>query len=137
MTNFATPTAQTGVDLGELHGSLLYIKVNTFTAAVQTTFGPTDTVSVDIAVLDGAKKGTVTEDALLFPKVLVSSLKKYADTGQIVLGRLVRGTAKPGQSAPWLLEAPTQDDIAVAHKYEAYVKTQAPAVAPAAADEPF
>ena len=69
-------------------------------------------------------------DTLIFPRILVSSLKP--NVGKVVLGRLGKGVAKPGQSAPWTLSAPTEDDIAVARKYDAYKATQV-----AAQDAPF
>ena len=49
------------------------------------------------------------EDVLWFPKVLVGSLK--GRIGQKVLAVLGKGTAKPGQSAPWILiDATSQGD---------------------------
>jgi hypothetical protein len=66
--------------------------------------------------------------------VLCSQLAPSAG-GKPVLGRLGRGTAKPGQSAPWMLTAPTEADIAVAQKFDAYKATQVATVA--AADSPW
>jgi hypothetical protein len=52
-------------------------------------------------------------DVLWFPKVLVGSLK--GRIGQKVLGVLGKGTAKPGQSAPWILiDASTEPDAVTA-----------------------
>ncbi|KQP24315.1 hypothetical protein [Aeromicrobium sp. Leaf272] len=45
--------------------------------------------------------------------------------GQKVLGRLGQGNAKPGQSAPWLLNEATADDVA---KAEQWVAQYAPTV---------
>jgi hypothetical protein len=51
------------------------------------------------------------EDVLWFPKVLVGSLK--GRIGQKVLAVLGKGTAKPGQSAPWILVDATTDNDCV------------------------
>jgi len=39
------------------------------------------------------------------------------------VGRLGQGLAKPGKSAPWVLNAPTQADVTIAEKYVAHVAT--------------
>ena len=66
------------------------------------------------------RPGTTAEDALLFPKVLVASLKNRV--GQTVLATLTQGVAKPGQSAPWTLTDATGDPAAVkrATDFDAY-----------------
>jgi hypothetical protein len=134
MTDYALPATATGIDLNEINGALLLITVHKQEFGVQTSFGAQDPIRADVVVLDGANKGTKHDDTLLFPKVLQGQLKSSAG-GKRVLGRLGKGEAKPGQSAPWKLTAPTEDDIATARKYDAYILTQqAPA---AATDEPF
>ena len=50
----------------------------------------------------------------------------------VVVGRLGQGLAKPGKSAPWVLNAPSADDLKTAEKYEAYASSQK-----AAQEEPF
>ena len=52
--------------------------------------------------------------------------------GELVIGRLGKGTAKAGQSAPWVLEAASEADKAVGERYLAHVQAQA-----VAAEEPF
>ncbi|MGA0894618.1 MAG: hypothetical protein ACO3S5_08325 [Ilumatobacteraceae bacterium] len=138
MTNYAIPAAPGTSDdglpaLSELLGVLLRIEVVEAVAVMETSFGPASPVRVNVVALDGDKKGQAWPDSLLFPRVLVSQLKP--SVGQVVLGRLGKGSAKPGKSAPWLLEAPTADDIAVAQRYDAHVAKQA-AAAPVA-EEPF
>ena len=86
------------------------------------------------ALRSGASKGSEYVAAFIFPKVLCSQLAPSVG-GKPVLGRLGRGTAKPGQSAPWMLTAPTEGDIAVAQKFDAYKATQVATVA--AADSPW
>jgi hypothetical protein len=40
-----------------------------------------------------------------------------ADDGAVVVGRLVRGEAKPGRNAPWLLEDPDEKDLTKAQAF--------------------
>lgn len=76
---------------------------------VQTSLGEKDAISATIHDVD---TGDTFEDALIFPKVLVSSLRNRV--GQTVLATLTQGQAKPGQSAPWTLTDATGDPAAVA-----------------------
>ncbi len=138
MTNYAMPaspgTSEDGLPaLAELLGVLLRIEVLEAVASMETSFGPASPVRANVVALDGANKGTAWPDSLIFPRVLVSQLKP--SVGQVVLGRLGKGSAKPGKSAPWLLEAPTAEDIAVAQRYDAHVAKSAPA--PVVSDDPF
>ena len=65
---------------------------------------------LDMTIHDITESAT-HEDVLWFPKVLVGSLK--GRIGQKVLAVLGKGTAKPGQSAPWILVDATTDDDCV------------------------
>jgi len=131
MPNFRDPS--TGGDklpLDDLKGSLLLFSVHEQMPEMQTSFGPATPIRADVAVLDGALKGTAYEDALIFPRVLQGNLR--GAIGEMVIGRLGKGQAKAGQSAPWLLEAATEADKAVGERYLAHVGAQA-----AAQEEPF
>lgn len=76
---------------------------------VNTAYGKTSAARVDIAVpLDGEDAGEVFKDSLIFGKVLVPSLTN-AD-GDIVVGRIAKGDAKPGQNAPYILEDPSKKE---------------------------
>lgn len=108
---FAAPAAATGgVDLKTINGALLIIKPAAVESGIQTVHGPSDAIRADLYVVDGPLGGEVYEDTLLFPKVLQGQLK--ARVGQLVIGRLGQGQAKPGQSAPWVLQEATAADIA-------------------------
>jgi hypothetical protein len=109
--------------LADLNGSLLLFTVKGVEKDIATQFGTTDAVKADVAVLDGPSKAEVFEDALVFPRVLRSALAP--NVGAMVLGRLGKGTAKPGQSAPWVLAAGTDEDKAVGERYLAHVATVA------------
>ena len=128
------PTAGDRIDLQAHLGRLLYITVKDVKRQIQTSFGASDAVACDIAVLDGEQKGTVLNDVLIFPSVLRGQLEPSAAAGAdpVVVGRLGQGLAKPGKSAPWVLNDPSDADKETAVKYEAYAKQQA-----AAQSEPF
>lgn len=116
---FAAPAAPGGdsLDLSALVGSLLVFQVTEALEHVQTSFTEpgerTPAVRAAVHVLDGPHVGLVRNDALVFPKVLQGQLKKEVG-GKPVLGRLTRGQAlKPGQSAPYMLDAATPADVQV------------------------
>lgn len=138
MTTFNQPATPTGIDLKDHLGNLLLFTVHSVEEDVQTSYGPASPVRADVAVLDGPNKGDTYPDCLIFPKVLIGSLRPYTGGG-MVLGRLGQGVAKPGQSAPWVLEGSTADDQATAERYLAHVASQAPiaSAAPIYDEEPF
>lgn len=107
---FDGPSSATGIDLTALEGSLLLVKPLEFVESINTNYGETSAVRADVIVLDGAQKGETVNDTLIFPKVLQSQVKSNCGTGRYNLGRLGRGAAKPGQSAPWMLGDPTDQD---------------------------
>lgn len=120
MSQFATPAAPSGgLDYNEINRSLLLVQVITVEDHVPTVHTKpgekSPAVRGNVTVLDGAKAGESYEDTLIFPKVLQSQLR--GRVGQLVLGRLTQGMAKPGQSAPWQLAEATPEDIAVADNH--------------------
>lgn len=118
MSMFAAPSAPgDGITWADHKGALLLIDVTSQEHGVQTVHGSTDPVRADVHVIDGPGAGESYEDTLIFPKLLISQTKN--SIGQKVLGRLGQGNQKPGQSAPWLLQEASADDIA---KAEAWVK---------------
>lgn len=127
MTTFTDPAA--GGDklpLGELIGALLIFEPESVERGVQTVHGPADAVKATVHVVDGTHAGTTYNDTLIFPKVLVSQLGPKI--GQKVLARLGQGAAKPGQSAPWTLNAAAPTDVTVAEAFLA-ARPAAPALA--------
>jgi hypothetical protein len=97
MTVFAAPAAGGGSDVrpADLEGHLLVVEPLEYVASIPTSMGDKDAVRVTIHdITDTA----TYEDVLWFPKVLA------------VLGK---GTAKPGQSAPWILVDATTDNDCV------------------------
>jgi hypothetical protein len=109
---FATPGSIGGIEWKNLTGSLLLVTVHEIVPHVQTVNTrpgeQTPATRCDVAVLDGDESGSEYADTLIFPKVLQGQLRSRV--GQKVLARLTQGTAKPGQSAPWMLSAEITDD---------------------------
>jgi hypothetical protein len=134
---FADPAApSSGISYAELQGSLLLVKViyvEDHIPTVHTKPGEKNSaVRADVTVLDGPAAGQEYLDALIFPKVLQGQLKSRV--GQYVLGRLGQGVAKPGQSAPWMLEPATDEDK---RKAEAHLNGSAPRGQAANEEPPF
>jgi hypothetical protein len=100
----------------DLRGHLLIVRPMDFRPGVSTSFGVTDAIAVDIADLSAADPSTgqprVYKGALWFNVMLVNGLK--TQIGEPVLGRMVQGLAKAGQSPPWQLESAIKDTQAVA-----------------------
>lgn len=115
---FAKPAAPGGdpLDLHALLGSLLVFEVTEDIDHIQTAFTEpgqkTSAVRADVYVIDGPHSGMTRKDALVFPRVLQGQLRP--SIGRKVLGRIARGEAKKGQSAPWVLQAATDADLAKA-----------------------
>jgi hypothetical protein len=104
-TQFSSPASTSGVDWNATKGHLLLITPLSLEEGVLTSLGAKDAVRADIVDLDNGEEFT---DVLVFPRVLIGQLR--SKIGGKVLGRLGQGTAKPGQSAPWLLTDFTPDD---------------------------
>ena len=105
---FDSPAQNTSSDVrvADLEGHLLVIEPQEYVASITTTMGEKDAVRVRVHDIS---QQTTHEDVLFFPKVLVGSLKNKI--GSKVLALLSKGTAKAGQSAPWILiDATTQGD---------------------------
>lgn len=117
----------------DVNGHLLVVVAKQLKPNFATSFGVTDAVAVDVADVD---TGTVYLDTLFFATALVNGLRDKIG-GAPVLARMGQGTAKNGQSAPWLLLDATGDAAAVA-KASAWMEahpdflstTPAPAPAP-------
>lgn len=113
---FASPApASGGLDLKSLLGALLIVEPLSIEEGVQTVHGPATAVRATVHVVDGPNANDVHEDVLIFPKVLVGQLRTRIN--QRVLGRLGQGLARPGQSAPWILQEAEAADIAAGTDY--------------------
>ena len=93
MTDYTPPSSGgDNLPLADLLGALLRIEVTEALTDVQTSFGPANPVRANVAVLDGEHKADEFDDALIFPRVLVSQLKP--NVGKVVLGRLGKGIGR-------------------------------------------
>ena len=97
MPTFNEPSSGDFLDFDELNGSLLLFTVLEEQKGINTTFGAKDAIIADVVVLDGDQAGTMYEDSMVFPLVLRAQLKR--SIGEMVLGRLTTGTAKPGKTS--------------------------------------
>jgi hypothetical protein len=113
---FAPPPTPGGdrFDKSEHEGRLLAVDVFEAVHGFQTRHGEAEGVRARVVVIDGDEPGSAFDDALVFGW-LGEALQ--SNVGQTVLGRLVRGEARSGNSAPWILEAPTETDAAVAEAW--------------------
>ena len=122
---FSAPSSSTeSVKVADLAGFLLIIEPIEYKVGIQTVHGETDAIEVNLVDLDSNK---TYNNVLFFNVALKNALK--AKVGQKVLARIGQGVAKPGKSAPWILNDATNDAAAVA-KANAFIggaNTPAPA----------
>lgn len=134
--SFATPAAPSGgMILSDYEGSLLLVHVLGVEEDIPNINSKpgekSPAVRANVTILDGPHAETIHEDTLVWPKVLQSQLRSRV--GELVLGRLGKGTKKEGKNAPWVLKEATAEDIQVA---DAWINKQAkPTVA--SAEPPF
>ena len=127
---FSAPSSSTeSVKVADLAGALLIIEPIEYKVGIQTVHGETDAIEVNLVDLDNNK---TYNNVLFFNVALKNALK--AKVGQKVLARIGQGVAKPGKSAPWILNDATGDAAAVA-KANAFIGG-ASAAAPAVVDSP-
>lgn len=131
MSEFVSASAPSGgIKFDEYKGSLLIIEPLSVEVGIQTAFGTADAVKANVHALTGPTESDDYDETLIFPKVLAGQLK--SNIGKRVVGRLGQGTAKPGQSAPWVLEPATAEDLTKAQawlearKQPAVTSAQAP-----------
>ena len=128
--DFADPSAGGGNFVAaDLIGRLLLISPLEMSEEIATANGPATPLLADIVVLTN-KKGKPLEEAeeiegaLVFQKVLISTLKPSIGKSR-VLGRLIQdeNRKKVGQSAPFVLNAASDEDKDLAR---AYLKSKDP-----------
>lgn len=98
-----------GITWADHKGALMILEPLSVEAGIKTAFGDADAVKANVHVLTGPDTADEYADCLVFPKLLASQLR--SQIGNKVVGRLGQGSAKPGQSAPWLLEEASAEDI--------------------------
>lgn len=127
-----------GAGITEYDGQVLLVTPTEYVESMKTSFGDTDAVRVDFAVLDAPEGVVEVEDTLIFQRMLIGALKRQAvfnekntvdeSTGfpKMTLGVLVQDTdrQKKGQSAPWVLAEPNAEQAQLARDYLAGKKAE-------------
>jgi hypothetical protein len=102
-------------------GRLLLITPHEVEHDIKTSNGDANATRADIVVLDEKSKGkdVVLDDSLIFQKVVQGQLREAIAQKSRVVGRLFvdKDSKKAGQSAPYKLAAPSEDEIKLAAKY--------------------
>lgn len=131
---FAAPATASGIDWKANLGRLLVIEPHSVETAVPTSLGDKDAVRATIHVIDGPDPESYP-DVLVFPRVLQGQLR--TKVGEKVLGRLGQGQAKPGQSAPWVIQEASEADVAAGVAWLEAQKSSTFAAPAAAGAPPF
>lgn len=107
-------------------GALCIFAVNEFLPQFPTKYGNSDALKCELVILDGPNAGEHFDQAILFGRALMAQLKTKIG-GKPVLGRLTQNPAdaKMGQSAPYRVADPTDEDKAKASEW---VKANGPIV---------
>lgn len=115
---FSTPPGISDFKITDFVEDLLLVKPTEYIEEMDTSIGDTDAVRADVVPLTGEHAGELLEDLLVFQMALKRALLKVMDgPNPFLLGRLGRGQAKKGKSAPYIFEQPYKEDVALARKY--------------------
>jgi hypothetical protein len=126
---FSAPAAGSVLKPAEIENHLLVVEPIEYIESMPTQMGTSD--AVRCTVHDITLK-TTHEEVLWFSTVLVGSLRSRI--GAKVLGVMTKGIAKPGQSAPWILQDASNVPDAVKAAQD-YLVATAPTTAPTATPE--
>lgn len=116
---FSMPSAFSDGKITEYEGELLLVKPTEVIEEMDTQIGRAENVvRADVSILTGDEAGETKEDMLIFQLALKRSLLKVLDgNNPYLLGRLGKGKAKAGKSAPYIFETPDEEDVALARKF--------------------
>jgi hypothetical protein len=116
---FDGPASRTDVRITDFEGNLLLVKPLQVDKDIPTVFGDANATTCDLIVLDGEHAGEQHKGLMLFQKALQAQLADRVGSGRMLLGRLGKGVAKPGQSPPWLFTDPTEEERGMARAWVA------------------
>ena len=125
--NFSQPAAGSTFRPADYQGHLLLVWPTEHRTGIKTDYGESDAIAARVVVLDGENGYEEHENVLFFQSALIGTLKPSVGNSKPVLGRLGRGTSKPGQSAPFILTPFTEEDAQAARAYFAQDQFDAPA----------
>lgn len=114
---FDAPGSAAGIQWGDYENRLLLVKALELKEGLDTVHGTKPAIRADLVVLDGPDAPEVIEDVFILPNVLQKQVRAKVGKDTWTLGRLGKGTAKPGQNPPWMLADPTEDDKQAANAY--------------------
>lgn len=120
----STPSGVSGVRMSDddVLNQLLLVEPTEYIASMMTAASrePTDVVRANILPLTGPSTGQLKEDVLIFQEALKRELKKTMQgPNRWLLAFHHLGTAKPGQSAPYLFTPPDDEQMKVFEKFKA------------------
>ena len=116
---FATPAGPgDGANITDDLGAAVVVRPSEYVEKMTTSFGEASAVRADWIVLDGPNQGQVREGSLIFQRALIRDLKSVLGSPghRFVVGRLAKGEAKQGQSAPYILQSPDEATMALARQ---------------------
>ena len=127
--NFSQPASGSKFRPADYQGHLLLVWPTEHRTGIKTDYGDSDAIAARVVVLDGTDGYEEHDNVLFFQSALIGTLKPSVGNSKPVLGRLGRGTSKPGQSAPFILTPFTEEDAQTARAYFAQDQFDAPAAA--------
>ena len=120
--------ASGGLKLKDLEGCLVVMRPTGPPENMTTAYGEGSYTPAEVLVVKGAAEladGTWHE-LWVFPKAVQGQLRSAAKHNQPIVGEVGKGTAKPGQSPPWLLLDTDQAGLDAARAaYSAALKAEA------------
>lgn len=134
--NFSQPASGSKFRPADYQGHLLLVWPTEYRTGIKTDYGDSDAIAARVVVLDGENGYEEHDNVLFFQAALIGTLKPSVGNNKPVLGRLGRGTSKPGQSAPFILTPFTEEDAKMAREYFARDQFDAPATKAAAKPSP-
>lgn len=115
---FSTPPGASEFKISDFLGELVLVTPTEVIEEMVTEVGTTDAIRADVVPLTGEHANETCEDMLVFQLALKRALRKTIDgPNPYLLGRLTKGTAKAGKSAPYLFAQPSEDDMVLARKF--------------------
>lgn len=126
----APSTGGTGVKPADLEGHVLVVQPLEHVTGISTSFGEKDAIRVNVHDITAKESH---EDVLFFGTALIGSLKR--DIGKTLLGKLGKGEARPGQSAPWILIDLTSNEKAVKAASTYMAQVAASGISPSSAKD--
>ena len=118
----STPSGVSEHSMANFVGELMLVEPVEYIESMTTSASkePTDAFRINMVPLTGELAGELLEDLMVFQIALKRELKKtFSGANRWLLARLERGTAKPGQSAPYLFIPPDAEDTALYEKFKA------------------